>query len=264
VLGPTLQGIARDKAGIIKPGSRVVVGETDPALVGVIRQVADAAGAVELWARGREFDCTANRLAVGGRLVDLRTPGAAYDEVLVPLHGAHQGVNAACAVAAVEAFFTTPLGAEVVEEGLGRTRIPGRLEVLGRQPLLLVDGAHNVAGMTVLAAALAEGFAVSGRAVAVIGMLGGRDPSAMLAPLLDTSVSTIVACAPDSPRAIPAGDVAEAAHALGLTAHVAPSVVAAVGAARALVDEDGLVVVAGSLYVVGDARTALTEGATRS
>ena len=154
---------------------------------------------------GRDFGCESNRVAVGGRLVTLWTPGGRYEDVLVPLHGAHQGVNAAVALAAVEAFFGTALAPEVVEEGLASVRVPGRLEVLGRRPLLLVDGAHNAAGMAALADALTEEFAVEGVSVAVVGMLSGRDPSAMLAPLASAGVTAIVACEPESPRAMPGG-----------------------------------------------------------
>jgi dihydrofolate synthase/folylpolyglutamate synthase len=261
VLGPTLEGIARDKAGIVKPGSTVVIGETDPELVAVIRGVADEAGAGEIWVRGEEFDCTANRLAVGGRLVDLRTPGGSYAELLVPLHGPHQGRNAACALAATEAFFGTPLDEEVVADGFAAVTVPGRLEVVGRQPLCLVDGAHNVAGTEALAEALAEEFGVMGEGVAVVGMLGGRDPSAMLAPLRSAGIETVVACAPVSPRALSAEVVAEAARALGLRVAVAGSVDEAVVLARSLVPDDGLLLVTGSLYVVSDARTLLLSSA---
>jgi dihydrofolate synthase/folylpolyglutamate synthase len=101
VLGPTLEGIAADKAGIIKPGSRVVVGETAPDLVSVVEERAAAAGAESVWVAGRDFGCETNQLAVGGRVVTLWTPGGRYEDVLVPLHGAHQGDNAACALAGV-------------------------------------------------------------------------------------------------------------------------------------------------------------------
>jgi dihydrofolate synthase / folylpolyglutamate synthase len=260
VLGPTLEGIARDKAGIVKAGSTVVIGEMDPALVAVVRQAADEAGAGEIWVRGEEFDCTENRLAVGGRLVDLRTPGGSYDDVLVPLHGPHQGRNAACALAAAEAFFGAPLDPEVVAEGFAAVRVPGRLEVVGRRPLFLLDGAHNVAGTEALAAALVEGFGVSGTAVAVVGMLRGRDPSAMLAPLRAAGIDVIVACPPRSPRALPAEVVAEAARALGIQVAIAGSTADALEVARSLVSEDGLLLVTGSLYVVGDARAVVLEG----
>jgi dihydrofolate synthase/folylpolyglutamate synthase len=254
VLGPTLEGIARDKAGIIEPGSRVVVGEMPADLVDIVTGRAEEVGASPVWVAGRDFGCETNRVAVGGRVVTLWTPGGRYEDVLVPLHGAHQGVNASVALAAVESFFGDPLAPDIVEEGLASVRVPGRLEVLGRRPLLLVDGAHNAAGMAALADALAEEFAVDGVSVAVVGMLSGRDPSAMLAPLASIGVSTVVACEPDSPRAMPVAAVSEAGRALGLSVYEELDVSNALRVARGMVDADGLVVVAGSLYVVGTAR----------
>jgi dihydrofolate synthase/folylpolyglutamate synthase len=259
VLGPTLEDIARDKSGIFKEGSRVVIGETDPTLVALLRRAAEEAGAAEVWLRGPDFACTANRLAVGGRLIDVRTPGAAYGELLVPLHGAHQGDNASCALAAVEAFFGAPLAEEVVEEALATVRVPGRLEVVGRHPLVVVDGAHNVAGMMVLARALIEEFSVDGEAQAVVGMLTGRDPAAMLEALLTAGVRSVVACAPNSPRALPAEVVAEAAAALGMEVEVAATPTEAVALAVSRAGPDDRVVVCGSLYVVADARRLLVH-----
>ena len=257
VLGPTLEDIARDKAGIFTPGCTAVVGETDPGLVALFRDAATTAGTEAFWARGIDFACTSNRLAVGGRLVDLRTPRAAYGELLLPLHGAHQGDNAACALAAVEAFFGDPLHEDVVEEGFAGVQVPGRLEVVARQPLVLVDGAHNAAGMMVLARSLTEEFASDGAIIAVVGMLGGRDPSTMLDALLSAGVRSVVACAPDSPRALPADEVADAALSLGMSVAVADSPTAAVRLAVERAEPSDLVVVCGSLYVVADAREAM-------
>jgi dihydrofolate synthase / folylpolyglutamate synthase len=254
VLGPTLEGIARDKAGIIEPGSRVVAGEMAPDLVDIVSSRAEEVGASSVWVADRDFGCEANRVAVGGRVVTLWTPGGRYEDVLVPLHGAHQGLNASVALAAVEAFFGDPLAPDVVEEAMAAVRVPGRLEVLGRRPLLLVDGAHNAAGMAALGDALTEEFAVDGVSVAVVGMLSGRDPSAMLATLAAVGVSAVVACEPDSPRAMPVAAVSEAGRALGLSVYEEPDVGNALRLARGMVDADGLVVVAGSLYVVGTAR----------
>jgi dihydrofolate synthase/folylpolyglutamate synthase len=261
VLGPTLEDIARDKSGIIKADSRVVVGESDPTLVALMRQAAAAVGADQVWVRGVDFACTANRLAVGGRLIDVRTPGAAYGELLVPLHGAHQGDNASAALAAVEAFFGAPLHEDVVEEALASVRVPGRLEVVGRHPLVVVDGAHNVAGMLALARSLVEEFDVEGEAQAVVGMLTGRDPVAMLEALLSAGIRSVVACAPDSPRAIPAEAVAEAAVGLGMEATVASSPGDAVRTALRRAGPDDRVVVCGSLYVVAEARSLLSRDA---
>ena len=254
VLGPTLEGIAADKAGIIEPGSRVVLGELTPELTRIVVEHAERVGAASVWQAGRDFGLESNRVAVGGRLVTLWTPGGRYEDLLVPLHGAHQGRNAAVAVAAAEAFFGEPLDPEVVEEAMAAVRVPGRLEVLGRHPLLVMDGAHNAAGMAALGEALREEFAVEGNSVAVVGMLSGRDPSAMLAPLVDAGVRVVVSCRPDSPRAMPVTEVADAARALGFEVHAELEVRDALRLARSLVDADGLVVVAGSLYVVGAAR----------
>jgi dihydrofolate synthase / folylpolyglutamate synthase len=263
VLGPTLEGIAADKSGIIEEGSAVVVGETRADLVAIVEAQAARVGAAAVWLAGRDFGCEDNRVAVGGRLVTLWTPGGRYEDVLVPLHGAHQGTNAACALAAAEAFFGRPLDPAVVDEGFGIVRVPGRLEVVGRRPLVVLDGAHNVAGMTALGLALADEFAVEGNTVAVVGMLSGRDPSAMLAALAPAGVSTVVACQPDSPRALPASDLADAGRALGLTVHVEPSVQDALALARGLVNARGLIVVTGSLYTVGAARSEVLAGAVR-
>jgi dihydrofolate synthase/folylpolyglutamate synthase len=259
VLGPTLEGIAADKAGIIEPGSIVVLGETAPDLVEIVMVRAAEVGASAVWALDRDFGCESNQVAMGGRLVTLWTPEGRYSEVLVPLHGAHQGTNAAVAVAAAEAFFGTPPDDEVVEEAMGSVRMPGRLEVLRRHPLLVMDGAHNVAGMTALGRALVEEFDVEGTKVAVVGMLSGRDPLAMLTALANGGVRTVIACQPESPRAMAAGAVAEAARAAGLTTYEEPDVRQALALARRLVDASGLVVVAGSLYIVGTARADVLD-----
>jgi dihydrofolate synthase/folylpolyglutamate synthase len=256
VLGPTLVDIAGEKSGIVKAGSLVVVGETDPELVSVFVEAAGHAGGRGVWLRGRDFACDGNQLAVGGRLVDLRTPGGRYDEVYLPLHGSHQGDNAALALAMAEGFFGTPLSDHVVAAAMAGVRVPGRLEVVDRNPLVVLDGAHNVAGARALASALAE-LHPGGGAVAVIGMLQGRDPSAMLDALAAGGVQSVVACTAPSPRAVPSAEIAEAARALGLRAVSTESAVDAMALARPQAPKDGLLVVTGSLYVVAEARSLL-------
>jgi dihydrofolate synthase / folylpolyglutamate synthase len=255
ILGPTLLDIAGEKAGIIKAGSRLVVGETAPELVAVFEEAAQR-GAVPTYRRGREFDCT-SQVAVGGRLLDLEMPHAHYPEVFLSLRGPYQADNAACALAAAEAFFDAPLALGVVEQAMAAVRVPGRMEVVGRAPLVILDGAHNVAGAHALARALGEEFADRIEPVAVVGMLQGRDPSAMLQELESARVRTIVACTAPSPRAIPAAAIAEAARALGLQALAVDSVTDALQLAKARVADDGILVVTGSLYVVTEAREML-------
>jgi dihydrofolate synthase/folylpolyglutamate synthase len=252
-IGPTLVDIATEKAGIVKPGSTLVLGETDPVLAGIFR----GAGAVEVWERDRDFGCEVNRLAHGGRLLDLRTPGARYSDVYLPLHGAHQGENAAIALAAAEAFFAAPLDADVVEDAFAGVRVPGRLEVLGRQPLVMLDGAHNPAGAAAAADAIAEAFGGAAGTVLVVGLLQGKDPVEMLEALGARHARFLVACPAPSPRTLPADEVATAGRALGLEVDSASSVPEALARAFGVAGPEDLVLISGSLYVVGAARAAL-------
>lgn len=243
--------VAEEKSGIVKPGATLVLGETDPELAPVFA----AAGAAETWRRDVDFGCLANQLALGGRLVDVRTPGATYDQLFVPLHGAHQGDNAALALAAAEAFLGRPLEEEVVTEALAGVTVPGRFEVVGHQPLVVLDGAHNPDGAATLAATLEEGFASAGRRHLVVGLLDGRDPVEMLRSLGVRPDDDLVVCTPASPRALPAAALVDAARGLGLTARRVETVEAALTEVLDHADADDAVVVAGSLYVVGAART---------
>lgn len=253
ILGPRLEDIAAEKAGIVKPGSTLVLGETSDLLGRVFR----AAGADHVWELGRHFGVSADRAAVGGRLVSLRTPTGEYDDVFLPVHGAHQSTNAALAVAAAEAFFEGPLPDDVVTEAFAGLRLPGRMEVMGRHPLVLLDGAHNVAGARACAATVAEEFGGDHGVIAVVGMLQGRDPAEMLDALGLASARLVVACPAPSPRARPAADVAAGARALGVDAVEAATVADAVDKALSAAGDDDRVLIAGSLYVVGAARTAL-------
>jgi dihydrofolate synthase/folylpolyglutamate synthase len=257
-LGSSRVGIADEKAGIVKPGASLVLGEADPEVRAPF--LARDAGRVLL--RDADFGVTANRLAHDGRLLDLFTPSARYDEVFLSLHGAHQADNAALALAAVEAFLDRPLDAEVVADVFGRARAPGRLEVIGHAPLVLLDGAHNVAGAHALREALAEEFPASERTV-VVGLLREKDPLEMLDAVGVAEAARVVACEPPSPRARPADEVAAAARDLGQPGDavtVVPDVGAALDAAVAATPADGQVVVTGSLYVVGAARASARPG----
>lgn len=257
VLGPTRADIAADKSGIVKAGSVFVLGEDDPELLPIFQSAAERAGAEALWRRGVHFAVTSNRVAVGGRVIGLRTPGADYEGLFLPLHGSHQALNAACAVVAVEAFFGAPASEEVVAAGLAAARCPGRMEVVGRQPLVILDGAHNPAGARAAAATLDEEFPDPSGRILVVGLLRGRDPAEMLEALGARKARLVVATAPDSPRAQPAEQVASAARDLGIPVETVDQVRPALGRARERAGEDDLVLVAGSLYVVGAARAAL-------
>jgi dihydrofolate synthase/folylpolyglutamate synthase len=254
--GPNLTDVAREKAGIVKPGSRLVLGETEPELAAVFR----ARPSVEVIERDLDFGLLENQLALGGRQLVIRTPWAVHGDVFVPLHGRHQGDNAAAALAATEAFFGAPLSDDVVEEGFAAVRMPGRFEVLGHQPLVIVDGAHNPAGADTCASVFTEDFDPAGDRHLVVGMLKGRDPEQMLAAFRADEFATVTCCTAPSPRGIDAAEVAAAARAIGCDdvraiPEVARACDIAVGAAAA---EDA-VLVSGSLYVVGEARPHLIK-----
>jgi dihydrofolate synthase / folylpolyglutamate synthase len=250
--GPTLEHIAREKSGIIKPQSATVVGETRPELVSIFRD----AGGASLLVADDDFEAVGNRLAIGGRLVDIRTPTTIYTDVYVPLHGAHQGTNAAVALVAVETFFAAPLPEDVVLEGFAETVMPGRFEVLGRQPLTIVDGAHNPPGADTCAQVFFEDFDPEGRRILVVGTL--RDPEEMLAALRADEFDIVYACTAPSPRGVPAAAVADAARRLGCDdVYVFDTVEAACQRAMESADGDDAVLVAGSLYTAGAARPVL-------
>jgi dihydrofolate synthase/folylpolyglutamate synthase len=179
--------------------------------------------------------------------------------VFLPLHGAHQADNAAVALAAAEVFAGESLDAAAVSAAFASVQSPGRLEIVGRQPLILLDGAHNVAGASALRAALAEEFGDGPRTL-VVGLLREKDPTEMLTALGVDDAALLVCCRPPSPRALDPALVAKAATALGVDddrVEVVDTVAQAVGVGLTGTPDDGQIVVTGSLYVVGAARTLL-------
>lgn len=258
MLGPTREKIAAEKAGIIKAGSYVVLGEDDPAIARLFEEEASAVGAAAVWRRGEDFGSEESRLAVGGRVVDLYTPLGRYPEVFVPLYGAHQADNAACALAAAQALVGSPLGQDVVADAFASVTVPGRLEVVGRSPLVVLDGAHNAAGAAAAGAALEEDF-FGRKVIVVMGCLRGRDPAELLRGIGPEHVAAVLACRPPSPRALPGDAIVAAAMALGLVAEDCGDVAQALQRALQVAGDDRLVLVTGSLYVVGTARTLLRQ-----
>jgi dihydrofolate synthase/folylpolyglutamate synthase len=254
-IGPTLDDIAIEKAGIVKPDSILVLGETDPGLVPHFL----ARESQRVVRRDIDFGVRANRLAVGGRVLDLFTPQATYRDVFLDLHGAHQADNAALALTAAESFLGQPLDRELVTDAFAAVRAPGRLEVVGHQPLVLLDGVKNVAGAHALHAALAEEFADSPRTL-VVGLMREKEPHEMLDALGVLDAARLVCCRPQSPRGQDPEVVAEAAHDLGVDRarlDVIDDVNEAVTFAVGVTPPHGQVVITGSLYVVSPARALL-------
>jgi len=258
-LGPTREQIATDKAGIVKPGVSLVLGETDPALVPLFTD----RGAAETLCRNVDFGVRSNMLAIGGRYVDMYTEQAQYPGVLLRLHGAHQGDNAAIALQSAEAFVGGALPADVVVDAFATVKSPGRLEVVGRHPLVLLDGAHNVAGAEALRQALTEEFGDAGTRTLVVGMMREREPHEMLTALgIEELEGVLVCCRAPAPRAQDPAFIAKAALDLGFAEdriEIVDSVAEAVSAALLATPAEGNIVITGSLYVVGAARSALVH-----
>ena len=272
--------VAGEKAGIVKPGSHLVLGEPDPDLRDLFTapnpdfpagsgrssdqnraenpEVGAGAGA-GVWVRDDDFGVMTDRVALGGHVVDMRTPFGEHDEVFLPVHGAHQADNAALALAAVEAFFGRALHPEVVTEAFAGLRLPGRFEVLHRAPLFVLDGAHNADGARAAATTLADEFAIAGTRRWVLGVLDGRDLDELVDAFDLRPGDQVIATTAPSPRGVPASEVAAAVAAREVDVLVVPDVERAVERAwRAAEDagEGDLVIVTGSLYTVGAARTA--------
>ena len=252
-LGPTRAHVAAEKAGVVKAGSTLVLGEPDPELRGVFESQDPA----EIWTTGREFGCSRNDLAVGGRFLDMWTPAGSYEGVWLDLHGSYQGENFSAALAAAEAFFGEAIDDRLVREAAASVRSPGRLEIVGRDPLIVLDGAKNLEGAHRAAEALAEEFGAARSEVLVVGMLHGKDPSEMLRALGAERARLVVACPAPSPRTQDPHEIAKAAETLGCESRIAPGVAEALEIAVSEAHPEDLVLVTGSLYVVGAARAAL-------
>ncbi|MFG3641965.1 bifunctional folylpolyglutamate synthase/dihydrofolate synthase [Micromonospora sp. NPDC047762] len=266
-LGDTIQDIALAKAGIIHPGATVISAAQEEEAAGPLLDRCAEVGAT-IAREGGEFGVLGRAVAVGGQVLTLQGLGGVYDDVFIPLHGAHQAQNAAMALAAVEAFLGAgarrQLDIEAVREGFASTSSPGRLERVRNAPTILLDGAHNPHGMKATVTALQEEFAFS-KLVAVIGVLADKDAEALL-ELLEPVVDQVVVTRNSSPRAMPVEELAALAAEIFGDERVdsAEEMPDAIELAVALAEEDvpgelsGVgVLVTGSVVTVADARRLL-------
>lgn len=249
-LGNWRAKIAQEKAGIIKPHSHVVLGSVFEDL----RPIIDAEPNAGVWEMGADIEVSANDLGVGGRVVSVATPHGTYDEVFLPVFGDHQGQNLATALAAVDAFFGRSIDRDLVEAALAEIELPGRFEVVRREPITILDGGHNPDGLHTVKQTLDESFARVGSWVLVIGFLEGKDPAEMLLAIDAADFDAVIVCTPNWSRAIPAEVVAKAAVDIGVDVEVVADPVEAFRRARAVTSEEDLILVTGSMYVVGNIR----------
>lgn len=266
-LGDSIESIASEKVGIIKADSIAIMAAQQPAAEHLIMERCAAVGAT-IAREGREFGVLGRAMAVGGQVLTLQGLSGVYEDVFVPLHGAHQAQNAAVALAAVEAFLgggtERSLDSEIVRTGFAQVTSPGRLERVRTSPTIVLDAAHNPAGIAATAAALEEEFQFR-RLVAVVSVFADKDAHTML-ELLEPAVDAIVVTQNTSSRALPAA-------ALGLMAlevfgpervRVEASLPDAIDVAVTLAESEldgepaGVgVLVTGSITTVADARRLL-------
>ncbi|MEN9603615.1 MAG: hypothetical protein RLZZ06_713 [Actinomycetota bacterium] len=262
-LGHTISEIAKTKAGIIKPGAIVVSAKQKPEAMMQI-QTKTQAVAERLVAYGKDFEATDVVSEVKGQRFGIRSLAGEYSDLFMPIYGEHQAENAALAVAAVEAFLGNGerrILDDIIRVAFVDVASPGRLQVVSREPLTIVDGAHNPHGVRSLAKALKTGFSAP-RAIGVIGILAGKNADEML-ETLSGSFERVVITASGSDRSVATDELSALAAKYwdGAKVTVAPMVTQAIREARELAKEHELeaIVITGSLSVVGEALAMIQE-----
>jgi dihydrofolate synthase/folylpolyglutamate synthase len=251
-LGDTVEAIAGEKLAILDTGTILVTGHLPPQVEPLAARRAEQQGAGWFHA-GRDFHVASAAQAVGGWLVDVEGVHGSYHDLHVRLHGRHQTFNLAVAIASLEALLGRSLEEDAVREAAAAATVPGRMEVVAHDPVVMLDGAHNPHGAAALGAALGEEFPTTQWRL-VLGVMRDKDLPEMLAPLRGRVVAVETAAA-DMDRSAPPDEIAAVCErALGVPARAHPSVEAALRAAR---DSGDPVLVAGSLYLVGEARDLL-------
>ncbi|OUM87227.1 MAG: bifunctional folylpolyglutamate synthase/dihydrofolate synthase [Bacillus thermozeamaize] len=256
-LGETIAEIAREKAGIIKPGVPLVCGVTDPEALDVIQQVATEKKA-SLYVYGRHFTATPVEASEDGQSFDFSGPYRRFERVQIRLAGPHQMQNAAVALMGLEVLRQFMAFVyeedEVLYRGMSETRWPGRLEKLADRPGIVIDGAHNPQAAASIAEAIRQLYTYD-RLHLVVGLLKDKVNQDFFRPLLPL-VDTVILTEPDFPRKASAEQLKE------MVATLRPDVETvveedwrnALEAARRLAGPGDMVLVTGSLYLIGDVR----------
>ncbi|MFT3862461.1 bifunctional folylpolyglutamate synthase/dihydrofolate synthase [Micropruina sp.] len=263
LLGTSLTEIAREKAGIIKPGSQVVLAAQHPEVAAVLIERCAEVGAT-VYREGIEFALLERTPGVGGQVLRLDAAGGPVDDVLLPLFGAHMARNAGLAVAAVEAFLGgKPLASDIVTEGLAAVAAPARLEVVRRSPTVLLDTCHNPHGARATIDALTESFTFA-PLIGVVAAMADKDVDGLLQVFAEEMTTIVCTTVAGTSRALPAQKLAE--RAAGIVGddrvRVASSMADAIELAVTLADEAGPgagVLIAGSVIAAGEARALLVR-----
>ena len=264
-LGHDIATIANEKAGIIKPDAFVILAAQPlEAATVLLAQTADVGGS--LAREGLEFGVVSRLPGIGGQLLSLQGLAAQYDDIFLPLFGAHQASNASAALAAVEAFLgggEHELSADLLRDGFAAVTSPARLEVVRRSPTVLIDAAHNPHGAAALAAALDDAFEFT-HLVGVLAVFADKDARGLL-ETLEPVLNGAVITQSSSPRAMSAESLGELAEEIfgADRIRVVPRLSAAIELGIQLADEasSGVggagVLITGSVVTAAEARALL-------
>lgn len=250
-LGDTVEKIAAAKAGIIKPGCQVVVYRGTESVEAVYETVCGQLGA---HLRKADFESIVSKShGLSGQVFDCGNRKDLY----IPLLGSHQLCNTAVVLGIMDAL--KELGYSVTEthirDGLRDVAWPGRFDIVGKDPLFIIDGGHNPQCIDALVKNI-DDYLTGKRVIALTGVLADKDYGEMFRPVMD-KVAQFVCITPDNPRRLPAAELAEHLRRAGATATPCNTVAEGVETAKALAGNDGVVLCFGSLYSIGDIKAAL-------
>jgi dihydrofolate synthase/folylpolyglutamate synthase len=264
-LGDTIAEIAHTKAGIFREGKpSVLAHQTREAAEVLIRESAKSES-IPL-REGLDFALLRRDVAVGGQLLSIQGLGGTYEDIFLPLYGRHQASNATLALVAVEAFLgggAQQLDIDAVRDGFAQASSPGRLEVMRRNPTVIIDAAHNHHGALALREALSEEFAFD-RIIAIVAILGDKDVTSFLSELVNI-VDEVIITETTSPRAMPTEELFKIAidifesEQVSSASSIARAIELAIDKASHPTQTVGILVT-GSVITVGQARALLKRG----
>ena len=257
ILGNTHEAIAKEKAEIIKPNRTVVLAPQSEEAQSVFEVVAaDRDAPISLV--GRDVNWEHGEHNIHGQTFDVRTPSESYPELFLPLLGTHQAINAATAIACIDRI--RDLGYEIsktsVYSGLKEVRLPGRLQLVGRDPLILLDGAHSPASAKALRNTIHEVFRYE-KLILIAGFMRDKDVRGIgeiLCPMADTVIATEMR---DNPRGVGAEEIGRTWSDSGGNLRVNPSVGDAIAEAKSVASSGDLICITGSMILIGEAMQVL-------
>ena len=246
------RSIAAEKAGIIVEGKPLILGNPEEDVVDLFA----SENPEPIFQYGKDFLVEDSLPAVGGQVISVKGIFGEYGEIFLPLYGKRQAQNAALSLATAEVFLEGIIPEEVVEDAFGQLVIPGRLEILSRGPVVLVDGAHNKDSANHLAETVNDVFPES-RRILIVGTLEPHSPQEIFTELKAISPELVIVCKAPSPRAISPKELEEVAMGLGLDVERAESPYEATLQALRIGDEEDLIIAAGSFYNISEIRRAV-------